>query len=152
MAFKMTTYVSGNVLHFTRAPMVSCWRCWNDRALDFMFFHSRFPETAQCIESVLLPSDGFPELLASSTLLPFLTLLLFIAGWIIGSQGQQQGQLLNADWQLARCGDCHLVMPGLDSTARVYLIQAEAANSSLRAEAKLVNRSVPPGSQTGSQV
>lgn len=60
---------------------------------------------------------------------------------MIRSQGQGQllfgqAQLLNADWQLARCGDCHLVMPGPDSSASVYLIQAKAVNFSLHCGSK----------------
>ena len=63
---------------------------------------------------------------------------------MIRNQGQGQllcgqAQLLNADWQLARCGDSHLVMPGPDSTASIYLIEAKAVNFSLCAEANLVN-------------
>lgn len=43
-----------------------------------MLFHSHvFLKLAECIEPILFLSDGFPELLASSTLLPFLTLRFY---------------------------------------------------------------------------
>lgn len=68
-------------LYFIKALMVSCCRHWNDHILDLVFLDSQiFLKLAQYIKLVMSLSDEFPELLVSSTLLPFPdTLLLFIA-------------------------------------------------------------------------